>query len=48
MGKTKSGDYVVLDVRRMRVRFGEWQKVIEEAWSDDKEKIPKHYDSGSP
>ena len=39
MGKTKSGDYVVLDVRRMRVRFGEWEKVIHEAWCDDRDKF---------
>lgn len=36
MGKTKSGDYVVLDVKRMRIRFGDWQKHIYEAWCEDK------------
>lgn len=36
MGKTKSGDYVVLDVRRMRVRSGEWERVIAEAWESDR------------
>lgn len=39
MGKTKSGDYIVLDVRRMRVSFGEWEKVVYEAWSDDRDKF---------
>lgn len=39
MGKTKSGDYVVLDVLRMRVRFGDWEKVILDAWHGDREKF---------
>lgn len=39
MGKTKGGDYIVLDVKRMRIRFGEWEKTIYETWCEDKEKF---------
>ena len=37
MGKTKSGQYVVLDVRRMRIRSGDWEKRIVEAWESDRQ-----------
>lgn len=36
MGKTRSGQYVVLDVRRMRIRTGEWQRQIVDAWESDR------------
>lgn len=36
MGKTKSGDYVVLDVKRTRIRFGDWEQFILENWTEDK------------
>lgn len=39
MGKTKSGDYVVLDVKRTRIRFGDWEKFIVENWKEDREKF---------
>lgn len=37
MGKTKSGDYIVLDVRRMRIRPGDWEKAITDAWEHDRQ-----------
>lgn len=39
MAKTKSGEYLVLDVKRTRIRFGEWEKFIVECWLEDKEKF---------
>lgn len=39
MGKTKSGDYIVLDVRRMRIRPGDWEREIVDAWRSDREQF---------
>lgn len=39
MGKTKAGDYVVLDVKRTRIRFGDWEKFIVDNWMEDREKF---------
>lgn len=36
MGKTKSGDYIVLDVKRTRIRFGDWEQFILDNWMEDK------------
>ena len=37
MGKLKTGDYVILDVTRTRIRFGEWeQHILENAQIDGK------------
>lgn len=39
MGKTKAGDYVVLDVKRTRIRFGDWGRFIVDNWMEDREKF---------
>ena len=37
MAKMKDGSYIVLDVKRMRVRYGDWQRVIIESALEDRE-----------
>lgn len=37
MAKMKDGTYLVLDVKRMRVRYGDWQRVIIESALEDRE-----------
>lgn len=42
MAKMKDGTYIVLDVRRTRIRFGEWEKFIIENSILDAEEHPRH------
>ena len=37
MAKTKTNDYIVLDVRRMRIRPGDWETQIVDAWEYDRQ-----------
>lgn len=39
MAKMKDGTYWVLDVRRTRIRYGDWEKFILDCWADDKERF---------
>ena len=37
MAKTKTNDYIVLDVRRVRIRPGDWETQIVDAWEYDRQ-----------
>lgn len=39
MGKTRSGNYIILDVKRTRIRYGDWEKFIIENAMEDKERF---------
>lgn len=39
IARMKDGTYWVLDVRRTRIRFGDWEKFILDCWVEDKERF---------
>lgn len=39
MAKTRSGDYLVLDVKRTRIQFGNWQKFVMDNAREDRDRF---------